>query len=497
MEHADLAQAAALVGALGAVLVLAVPARAAVAGGLAVLGAAEGMLVWSLVPRSDLAAVTASPARIAAVVAAAIVLAALAAALALRPALAPPLLLAAAPFRIPVDVGEQEALLLVPLYAVLAAAGLALAYRAVRDRGLPALPPVLAIPAAAFIGLAAVSLLWSVDVRAGSIQLVFFLLPFAVLVAAVARAPLAPWLPRALAGVLVGLAAVFAAIGLWQAATHRLFFSPTLEVANAYTTFFRVNSLFKDPSLYGRHLVLAVAVLLVVLWRGRIRLPIGAAIIGLLAAGLYFSYSQSSFVTLFVAALAATLLAADRRSKQIAAVAAALAVFAAGAIAATRDESARRLTHDRSRLVSITAGVFESNPLVGVGVGGQTRASSEEAGRQRTASRDASHTTPLTVAAELGAVGIVAYLAFLGGAALLLAAARRRDETTALALAVVFLALLVHSLVYSGFFEDPLTWGSLAVAAAAVAAAPQPVRLLRWPRAAPSAPQRDVPAQNP
>jgi hypothetical protein len=38
----------------------------------------------------------------------------------------------------------------------------------------------------------------------------------------------------------------------------------------------------------------------------------------------------------------------------------------------------------------------------------------------------------------------------------------------------VLLALFVHSLLYAGFFEDPLTWGVLGVAAAVLAAAPVP-----------------------
>ena len=45
-------------------------------------------------------------------------------------------------------------------------------------------------------------------------------------------------------------------------------------------------------------------------------------------------------------------------------------------------------------------------------------------------------------------------------------AVRRRHQALGLSLAAVFLALFVHSLAYSGFFEDPITWFVLAVAAA-------------------------------
>src|SRR5439155_1611370 len=103
------------------------------------------------------------------------------------------------------------------------------------------------------------------------------------------------------------------------------------------------------------------------------------------------------------------------------------------------------------------------------GIGGQPKASQFEAARHLEASRNRSHTTPLTVAAELGAVGILAYLAFLAGAARSLFAVATGNRALGIGLAAVFLTLLVHSLFYSGFFEDPITWGVLAVGAAALA----------------------------
>jgi hypothetical protein len=42
---------------------------------------------------------------------------------------------------------------------------------------------------------------------------------------------------------------------------------------------------------------------------------------------------------------------------------------------------------------------------------------------------------------------------------------RRRDAALGLTLAAVLLALVVHSLFYSGFFEDPITWLAVAIAA--------------------------------
>jgi hypothetical protein len=73
------------------------------------------------------------------------------------------------------------------------------------------------------------------------------------------------------------------------------------------------------------------------------------------------------------------------------------------------------------------------------------------------------------VAAELGAVGVLLYLGFLAAAVLLLLAVVRRNRAVGLGLAVCFLVLFLHSLFYSGFFEDPLMWGVLGFAAAIVA----------------------------
>ena len=106
-----------------------------------------------------------------------------------------------------------------------------------------------------------------------------------------------------------------------------------------------------------------------------------------------------------------------------------------------------------------------------MGVGGAAaRDPREEANPDSRTEKNASHTTPLTVAAELGVVGLAAYLAFLLGAVWLLLQTYRVDRALGLGLAAAFLVLVVHSLVYSGFFEDPLTWATLALGSGALAA---------------------------
>ena len=469
----DAAQVAALVGALGAVLALLPRDRFLPLVGIALLGIGTAGLVRFLVGDDDLELLFREREGIALVCAGAVTAIAGAVPLVRYPTVVPVALLVAAPFRIPIELGEEEAFLLLPLYLVLAASALALAYRALR-RERPTPPTfLLALPLAALVALYATSYLWTWDEQAGAIALAFFVFPFTAGFAVVARAPLAPWLPRALVATLVSLGALFAAIGIWQAQTRTLFFARDVAVANAYTTFFRVTSLFKDPSLYGRYLIVPIAVLLVVivLRRGRtIEWIAAAAAAAFLFWGLFYSYSQSSFVSLFVVTFAVAVVGMGRRLRVLLVACALVATLAAAAVAAdaVNGRSARDVTSGRSRLVNVTLDAFEARPVAGVGVVGQPRASAEESGRG-SPSRNASHTTPLTMLAELGVLGFVLYAWVLGAAAWALWALARRDRVLGVGLAAVLLVLVVHSVLYAGFFEDPLTWGVLALTEAGLA----------------------------
>ena len=391
-----------------------------------------------------------------------------------------PLLLLAAPFRLPLDFGREHRFYvaiahggqlgrLLPLYAVLAVCVLALIWDTLRGDEIAAIPREIAIPASAFIAFASVSLLWSGDKGSGRILLEFFLLPFAALVAVGARAPFPDRLPRILGGLAIVLASIFAVVGIIEAATHRLiFYSHNLDVSNTYTSFFRVTSLFRDPSLYGRHVVLGLAVLVVCLWLHEIRLAAAAVLIALLWVGLYFSYSQSSLAALFAVVLGVTIIAADRRVRWVAIAAAVVVALVGAGIAASKvaDSSVRKATSDRSRRINLTAKVWVHHPVAGVGLGGQPRESQKLADHVGPLQNFVSHTTPLTVAAELGLVGVLLYVALVAGAARTFEAVRRRHQALGLSLAAAFLALFVHSVAYSGFFEDPITWLILATAAA-------------------------------
>jgi len=403
-----------------------------------------------------------------------------------RPAWVPVAVLAAAPLRPPIAFDTsggfpltlaQDGQLgrLLPLYFVLAAAALALAWRAARaDRTLTGaargLPRVVAFPAAAFIGYAALSVLWAGSLEQGVELLAYFTLPFALLLGVTARAPFPDWTPRALARVGIALAVAFAAVGLYQAVTHDLlFFAPNLEVSNANSDFFRVTSLFGDPSLYGRHVVLGIGVLLVLLALQRVDLRLGIGLLAVMWAGLLFSYSQSSMVALVAITLGVAAATGGRNVRLLVVGGIALVtVVGVGYLVASvtiRDKSLDTVTADRSDRVEDTIRVVKDEPILGVGLGGQPRASRRLAGSERPTPTFVSHTTPLTVAAELGLIGLLLYTWLLVGGARAIVAVRRLEPALGLALGTAFLGLFVHALFYSGFLEDPLTWMVLGVAA--------------------------------
>jgi O-antigen ligase len=489
MDEAGLAELAGIVGAGGVAVTIFAGRRWTLLGGFALLGLAEALLAVSMAGTDALDRLF-TPAAFAAGAAGALLVAAAAAIFVRFPLLTIPALVLAAPFRLPLDFDRDHRFFfavaeggklgrLIPLYAVLTASAAAFLYRDLRRGEILSPPRLIALPTAAFLAFASVSLLWTRDLEAGANLLAFFLLPFAAMVAVVARSELAAWLPKALAGIAVGLASIFALVGLWQEATKELlFYGPQLAVANAYSPFFRVTSLFTDPSLYGRHVVLGFAVLLVLLWAGKIHVALAAALMALMFAGLYFSYSQSSWAALFVVAAVVTVLAGDRSARRavIAATAVAL-IVAAGLVAVqARDKSIRELTSGRWQRAELTIDVVREQPLVGVGLGAQPKASRElGAGRNAREARFVSHTTPLTVAAELGLVGFALYALLLAGGVRMLLSLRRSRPALGLALGAVLLALFTHALAYSGFFEDPITWLALGVGAAYLAV-PAPVR---------------------
>ena len=124
----------------------------------------------------------------------------------------------------------------------------------------------------AAVAVYALQLSYSADPAKAAENIAFFYLPFALLFLLLRRVS---WTPRLLLrclAVAVTLAVVFAGIGFIEYGRKSLFLNPRVVAANQYDNYFRVNSLFFDPNIYGRFLALVmIAVTTVVLWTTRRR----------------------------------------------------------------------------------------------------------------------------------------------------------------------------------------------------------------------------------
>jgi O-antigen ligase len=222
-----------------------------------------------------------------------------------------------------------------------------------------------------------------------------------------------------------------------------------------------------------------VLVLLVawMLWRSRPRdVALGAVVTAFLFGGLVLTLSQSSFAALLVGL---AVLGALRWSVRwalagaaVVAVAALIAV-ALGTSAFDGGGSSSKATSGRSDLVAGGVRLFADRPAQGWGSGSFAREyrRAEDVSAERATS--ASHTTPVTVAAEQGVAGLLVYLALLGFAFVRLFRGAARAGPVRVGIAAAFAALVAHTLMYAAFLEDPLTWALLAVGTAAAAAAPE------------------------
>ncbi len=397
------------------------------------------------------------------------------------PALMPLAIIGTLPFRIPLESGGETANLLVPLYVVIAAGVIAAVFLpppAEKRR-----PRWVAKTLAIFVVLYALQALYSEDFSKGLQEVCFFLVPFTLAYILLRELP---WDRRLLVSALVLVtveAVAFMLIGSVEYASRSLFWNEAVIRSNEFHTYFRVNSMFWDPNIYGRYLALVlVVVTAVMLWikeRRPFWLLCGAIL--LLWLGLAQTFSQSSFVAL-LAGLA--LLAALRWSWRwtlgvvvVVGVAAALVVILAGG----KGFNFQRINIDtagRAHLVSGGAELFSERPLWGYGSGSFQQAYINHLETEKKAPVTISHTEPITVGAEQGLLGLAAYVALVVvslwtmGAGLWARGPDREPLYIFIARAAVlaaFVALLVHTMAYAGFFQDPITWVLMAIGASLAA----------------------------
>jgi O-antigen ligase len=459
-----LARIAAPIACLGLAILLVSRTRRNRIAGLGYAGVGTILLVASLAPPSA--------AELAAAIGGAIVLGPLLAWLFRRePWLVAYGTLAFVPFR----VHFLHHQLLVPLYLVaLGAAGLLL-WQLVEGDDRTRELGIAAWPLALYLAWVGFSVGWTVDIRTSAIDMLAFYVPLTIIAISIARLQWRPGRVRLLYGELVAMALVFAVVGFYQYETRDIFQNSKLKIGNTYGAVFRVNSVFWDPSIYGRFLVVALIPTVVLIVRGRRSPREGLAALAFAIVawfGLLISFSQSSFSALLVAVFGAA--AVVWRWRSLLALGAALVVLAG--IAVTQPKLMHALRHHttgglnsatsgRASLIANGIRIAEAHPANGVGLGGFEHAYSKRT--HRTPRKSASHNTPVTVAAEEGVLGVVLYFWLVG--ALLVAAYRRIDHSVygrlALSAGLAFAAIFVHSLAYNDFFEDPTTWGLIGLIA--------------------------------
>ena len=393
-----------------------------------------------------------------------------------KPGLVLVLAFATLPVRVPLTLGGETANLLLPLYAVIACGVLARCVRVRRMQPEPRDARVRLVEKvlAGVVVLYAVQALYSTDVEAAVKDICFFYVPFALLFRLLLDLAWTPKVVKRAMGFTVALALLCVVVGITQFFTKELLLAnEKVLTANELKPYFRVNSLFFDPNIYGRFLALTmVLVAALMLWTPHRRvIYASAAVLAALWAGLVPSLSESSFAALLAGL--AVLAALRWRTRPVVLTVAGLAVAAVAAVVAFPSlaglegrsfAAVDKATAGRALLIRGGLDMAADRPLYGFGSGAFAERYRVRENLLSERSPAESHTIPVTVAAEQGVIGLAAYLTLLF-VALSLQLRGARESLPRAAVAATFVALIVHTLVYAAFLEDPLTWALLAAAA--------------------------------
>ncbi len=436
-----------------------------------------------------------------------VVLIVCAALIARRPMVIAPLAILTLPFRIPIDAGGTTSNLLVPLYLVVAAGSLAWIGPVLLGRGdfpsgpeepppqpskapAPQEPPLT--PAATraswrsasladwvcrllalYVVLYGIQAVYSSDFEKALQQMVFFYVPFALLFQLLRGISWTPRLLRDCLVLLAALAVVFSLIGFVEYATKTIILNPKLVVQNDLHTYFTVNSVFFDPDIFGRFLALVMILLAVLLLYDRPRREQLAAVLVLIVlwACLVLTLSRSSLGAVLVGlAVLAALRWKPSRALVVAVVVIGLGAAAVAASPTTFgvNQGVNGASSGRGGLVSGGLSLFAQRPVAGYGSASFVTEYRNHH-RATATSLSASHTIPVTIAAEQGVIGELAYLALVV-VALVCLLRRSRGDPVRSAIGAAFTALIFHTMLYADFLEDPITWTLLGIGVALVSA---------------------------
>ncbi len=404
-----------------------------------------------------------------------------------RPEALPLLAVFALPFRLPIAADGRTVNLLIPLYLVVGAGTLTWLSQGRSRRALEGLahpprgrsewvsPRGLEWLLLATVALYVVQASYSSDHAKAAENIAFFYLPFGLLFVLLRDVRWTRELLLMCLGVAVVEAILFAGVGFIEYERKSLFLNPKVVAANQYDNYFRVNSVFFDPSIYGRFLaIVMIQLTTVVLWSRERRVVLwGAVVLAWLLAGLVTSFSESSIAALLLGLAVLAAFRWDVRGTLYVAVAllAIAAVILAAAPASLHfglkgsGGSTNNATNGRTNLISGGLELFAKRPLEGYGTGSFETEYERHAKASAENATSASHTIPVTVAAEQGIVGLALYAALLIVALLVLFTGAGRSPPR-IAIAASFAALLLHTWIYADFLEDPITWTLLGVGVA-------------------------------
>ena len=276
--------------------------------------------------------------------------------------------------------------------------------------------------------------------------------------------------------IAVAEAVLFAGVGFVEYDRKSLFLNPKVVAANEFDNYFRVNSVFFDPSIYGRFLALVmVAVCTVVLWVADRRVVIGGRVRARVAAGgardeLLAVEHRRPAARPGGARRLALRRARDAAHARPASLLLALVVLVAAPKSLHfglkgSSGSTSNATSGRTTLIEGGLKLFAKRPLQGYGSGSFETEYQKVADTTNQNAVSASHTIPVTISAEQGIVGLAMYVALLLSAFAVLFRGAGRSPPR-IAIAACFAALVLHTWTYADFLEDPFTWTLLAVGAA-------------------------------
>jgi putative inorganic carbon (hco3(-)) transporter len=216
---------------------------------------------------------------------------------------------------------------------------------------------------------------------------------------------------------------------------------------------------------------LAAVGVLAMLWVGLVltlsRSSLGALLVGLaVLAALRWRPSRALILVIVVIALGAAAVAASPNTFGL-------------------NQGINGASSGRGGLVSGGLSLFADRPIWGYGSGSFVKEYRDHH-RATATTLSASHTIPVTIAAEQGLIGELPYVALVI-AALVLLVRRSRGDPVRSAIAAAFAALVFHTMLYADFLEDPVTWALLGVGIALATTSDAAGQPSRPPRRSPAA----------